>query len=111
MLQLLKNKAESDFTLTAEVTNLSTLDLEADSTILTKLYPSEYEHLSALQKTVVLTVGLFEQDITFKALYEVRYPDMNLLLFCFIKVCTVIVTSFRPMSCLIQVPQNLYQEQ
>ena len=73
MLQLLKNKAQSDFSLTAEVTNLSTLDLDADSTILTKLFPAEFESLSALQKSVVLAVGLFEQDITLKALYKVHY--------------------------------------
>lgn len=71
LLQLLKEKAESDFMQIARMTDLTLLDLEADSVILTKLFPDEYERTSDLQKNVLLVVGLSEENVTLKALYEV----------------------------------------
>lgn len=72
-MSLLKEKAKYDFNLTAEIVNLTELDLKADGAILTKLFPTEFKGLTEFQKRVLLTVAMFDQDISFKALYQVRY--------------------------------------
>lgn len=72
-MSLLKEKAKYDFNLTAEIVNLTELDLKADGAILTKLFPAEFKGLTEFQKRVLLTVAMFDQDISFKALYQVRY--------------------------------------
>ena len=71
LLSILKEKAKLDITYTAQVANLSDLDLEADAAISTRLFPAEFRNLTDLQRNVLLAIGLYDQEISLKALYQV----------------------------------------
>lgn len=71
-LQYLSQLAQSDFSQTAEISKISTKDVDAVNTELAKVvFPNAFARLTDEQKWILFAVALFDHDAQLGALYYV----------------------------------------